>query len=45
MAAVSHPEAQLVSVVDLRRRTVIRTIALPAQPDGVPYAKAAPGGD
>ncbi len=37
-AAVSHPDAKLVSIVDLERRVVARTIALPSTPDGVAYA-------
>jgi DNA-binding beta-propeller fold protein YncE len=37
-AAVSHPDANLVSVVDIGRRAVTRTIALPSAPDGVAYA-------
>jgi hypothetical protein len=37
-AAVSHPDAKLVSIVDLERRVVVRTIAVPATPDGVAYA-------
>jgi hypothetical protein len=35
---VSHPEATLISIVDLERRVVTRTIALPGTPDGVAYA-------
>jgi hypothetical protein len=35
---VTHPEAKLVSVVDLERRAVVRTIAVPGKPDGVAYA-------
>jgi hypothetical protein len=43
-AAVSHPDAKLVSVVDLERRAVARTIALPGTPDGVAYGAARPHG-
>jgi hypothetical protein len=31
--AVSHPDAKLASIVDLERRAVARTIAVPATPD------------
>jgi hypothetical protein len=37
-AAVSHPEAKALSIVDLGRRAVVRTIAVPRNPDGVAYA-------
>jgi hypothetical protein len=37
VAVVSHPEAKLISVVDLERRAVGRTIGLPGVPDGVAY--------
>jgi hypothetical protein len=45
-AAVTHPDAKLVSIVDVGRRAVVRTIAVPGKPDGVAYggpAVTAPG--
>jgi hypothetical protein len=41
-AAVSHPDAKLVSIVDLERRVVARTIVVPGTPDGVAYGAGKP---
>jgi hypothetical protein len=35
---VSLPEAKAVAIVDIGRRSVVRTIAVPGTPDGVAYA-------
>ncbi|HYC31331.1 MAG TPA: hypothetical protein VEB59_03530 [Gemmatimonadales bacterium] len=42
-AAVSHPDAKSVSIVNLERRMVVRTLGVPGTPDGVAYAAVAPG--
>jgi DNA-binding beta-propeller fold protein YncE len=40
-AAVTHPDAKAVSIVDLRRRMVIHKIAVSGTPDGVAYTAVA----